>query len=98
MQIEFAADRWRRLAIDVKFTADFDRAIVKAYRKVIGFIATANDERDIRAYKALRLEKLKGDRSHQYSLRLNAKYRLIIEIKAADPKNIIVVVNIEDYH
>ena len=48
--------------------------------------------------RSLRFEKLKGDRSHQHSLRLNNQWRLIIEIQKADPKNIIVVLDIEDYH
>jgi len=31
-------------------------------------------------------------------MRLNDQWRLIIEIKAATPKNIILVIDIEDYH
>ena len=48
--------------------------------------------------RSLNFEKLKGDRSHQHSLRVNQQYRLIVEIKPSDPKNIIVVVEIADYH
>ncbi|MBX6316083.1 MAG: type II toxin-antitoxin system RelE/ParE family toxin [Isosphaeraceae bacterium] len=46
----------------------------------------------------MRFEKLKGNRSHQRSMRLNRQWRLIVEIKASNPRNIIVVVGIEDDH
>jgi proteic killer suppression protein len=61
-------------------------------------IRAAVDERDLRAVRGNNFEKLKGNRSHQYSMRLNDQFRLILGIKKSTPKNIIVVVNIEDYH
>jgi proteic killer suppression protein len=61
-------------------------------------IRAANDERDLYVVKGNRFEKLKGARSHQYSLRLNDQWRLIVEIKSGNPKNTIVVVGVEDYH
>jgi toxin HigB-1 len=98
MQMEFTTHRIERLATDRDFTAGFDRSIVRAFRKVVGFLAQASDERDLYAYKALHFEKLKGNRSHQRSLRLNKQFRLIVEIRQMHPKNVIVVIGIEDYH
>ena len=72
--------------------------VIRGFRKAIRFIRSANDERDFWAMRSLRFEKLKGNRAHQYSMRLNDQWRLILEIPKAEPKNTIVVVAIEDYH
>jgi proteic killer suppression protein len=72
--------------------------MVKAYRKRLQVIRAALDERDLYAIKGNRFEKLKGGRAHQHSLRLNDQMRLIVEIKKSTPKNIIVIVAVEDYH
>ncbi len=98
MDIEFSDDDLARLETDTAFNAGFGVAIVRGYRKVLRFIRSAPDERDFRAMRSLNFEKLQGDRNHQHSLRINRQWRLIIEIKKAEPKNVIVIVAIEDYH
>lgn len=50
------------------------------------------------ALKSLDFEKLRGDRKHQYSMRLNDQFRLIFEIDKGDQGNTIAVLGIEDYH
>lgn len=87
-----------RFLTDLDYVGRFDKAIARAFRKVMNLIERAVDERDLRAFRSLNFEKLKGDRSHQWSLRLNDQWRLIVEIEAAEPKNVIVVIGIEDYH
>jgi proteic killer suppression protein len=98
MEIMFRSDELDKLETDPAFTAGYGREIDKAYRKRIQIIRAAKDERDLYAIRGNRFEKLRGDRSHQYSLRLNDKMRLIVEIESGTPKNKIVVVAIEDYH
>jgi len=98
METEFKNDDLRQLYTDLGFTGGFSVAIVKAYRKRMQLIVNANDERDIRKIKSNHYEKLKGNRDHQHSVRLNDKMRLIFEIKPNTPKNIIVVGSIENYH
>jgi proteic killer suppression protein len=98
MEIAFATEELLNLYTQPDFTAGHGREIVKAYRKRIQFITSANDERDLYAIKGNRFEKLKGDRAHQRSLRLNDKMRLIIEIQEGTQKNKILVIGIEDYH
>jgi proteic killer suppression protein len=61
-------------------------------------IRAAMDERDLVAVRGNRFEKLKGDRSHQYSVRLNDQYRLILEFEGSGQGKVVVVVGIEDYH
>jgi toxin HigB-1 len=87
MEIEFKTADLYKLETDRNFTGGHAREIVKAYRKRIQIIQAATDERDLYAIKGNRFEKLKGDRSHQCSLRLNDKMRLIVEIAEGSPKN-----------
>ena len=98
METEFASDELYELYTKQDFTAGHGGDIVKAYRKRLQIIKAAKDDRDLYAIRGNRFEKLKGDRAHQRSLRLNDKMRLIIEIKEATPKNKVLVIGIEDYH
>lgn len=98
MDVEFADDEWDRLETDMDFNAGFSREIVRAYRKLMQIVRSATDERDFYQLKSLRFEKLKGDRDHQRSMRLNSQWRLIVEIRQGRPKNTVIVVGIEDYH
>jgi proteic killer suppression protein len=98
MEVEFDDSDLERLETDGNFSAGHAAPIVRQYRKVLQIIRAAVDERDIRAYKSRHFEKLKGNRSHQYSLRLNDQWRLIIEIRNDKPPKIIAIVSIEDYH
>ena len=64
----------------------------------MAWIRSADDERDLYQLKSLHYEKLKGDRSHQRSMRLNDQFRLIVELEQNGPEKVVVVVAIEDYH
>lgn len=72
--------------------------VARAYRKRIMAIRAAVDERDLYMTKSNRFKKMEGGRSHQHSMRLNDKWRLILEVVKGKPKNTIIVVAIEDYH
>ena len=98
MDVEYADDDLDRLETDLRFNAGHAHEIVQAFRKRIQTIRAAPDERTFYALKSLHFEKLKGNRAHQYSMRLNKQWRLIVEIKPGQPKNTIIVVAIEDYH
>ena len=98
MEVEFADDTYEQLYTDPGSGGGYAPGIVTAFRKRVQFIRYAKDERDIRNWKSLRLEKLKGNRSHQHSIRLNDKYRLIIELKGTGDEKVVIIVGIEDYH
>ena len=87
-----------RLEVELGFHANLGRPIVKAFRKVMQLLRAAGDERALREMKSLHFEKLSGKRSHQYSVRLNDQFRLILEFEGAAPDKQVVVVGIEDYH
>jgi proteic killer suppression protein len=98
MDIEYTDSELQKLETESCNDGRWPQGIPKAFRKVIAFIRAALDERDFRSMRSLNFEKLKGDRSADCSFRLNDQWRLIVEVKEADPKNAIIVKKIEDYH
>jgi proteic killer suppression protein len=98
MEVDFADESLDRLEIDLQFAAGFDRATVKGFRKVMQVIRAAPDERDFYALKSLHFEKLEGARSHQRSMRITKKWRLIVELNGEAPNKVVKVIGIEDYH
>ena len=98
MLIRFDDDDLRRMYEDDGFRSKrWHRDIVRAFRKVVGWIADAESEIDLYALKSLHFEKLKGDRSGQHSLRLNYQFRLIVCIETRGQRTV-VVIEIVDYH
>ena len=97
MQVQFADRKLERLEVDAGYRAGFGSDLVKQFRRKMAIIRAAIDERAFYAMKSLHYEKLKGDRSHQRSMRLNDQYRLIVEIQTR-PDRTVVVVSVEDYH
>jgi proteic killer suppression protein len=98
MKVEFRDKSCDRLDKDPAYNAGHSAAVVTAFRKRIQFIKAATDERDFREMRSLHYEKLKGDRSHQRSMRLNDQWRLILELDKSGAETVVVVVGIEDYH
>lgn len=98
MEVTFADSKLDRLETDPQYDAGHDQAIVRAFRRRMQAIRAAEDERVFYQLNSWRFEKLKGDRSHQRSIRLNDQWRLIIEIEKNQPKNTVIIVAIEDYH
>ena len=98
MKFEFASDETKSLAEGKESDRNYQAGIGQAFRKRIQSIAAAKDIRDLYAIRSHRFEKLKGERSHQYSMRLNDQWRLIVEIREAADEPVIVIISIEDYH
>ncbi len=98
MDIRFVDHDLERLEVDSSHTAGLSGPLVKAFRKKVWQLRAATDERDLRGARALRFEKLDGSRQHQYSIRLNDQYRLILEIEVESSRKVICVMGIEDYH
>ena len=99
MKIEYDDEELRRLAEEADFRPkQWGRDLVIAYRKKIQVLASAQDERDLRAMRSLNLEKLKGDRTGHYSIRLNDQFRLILTFRTEDDGRVVVVLELVDYH
>lgn len=98
MDVDFEDASLRRLEADPRFTAGFDAAIVKAFRKRMQLIRAAIDERAFYAMKSLHYEKLQGDRAGQCSMRLNDQWRLVLRMQQRDDGKLVVIISIIDYH
>lgn len=98
MDVEFDDNDLDRLETDAQYTAGYSQDIVRAYRKRMQQIRAFQDERDFYAIKSLHFEKLKGDREGQCSVRLNAKWRLILELRGDHPCKVVGIIEIVDYH
>ena len=99
MEVRFGDDELDRLETDARADSGYPQGIAKAFRKRMQQIRASVDERDFYNLKSLRFEKLKGKRAHQYSMRLNDQWRLIVEFDSSKGANkVVVVVAIEDYH
>ena len=80
----FARQRSRKLPQDIQQVA---------YRK-LRMLNNAIDINDLRVPPANRLEKLKGDREGQYSIRINDQWRICFDWSDGDVLNVEIV----DYH
>jgi toxin HigB-1 len=97
MEIRFREASLDRLETDPG-DAGWPPGVVKTYRRRIAMIRAADDERVFYGLKSLHYEKLKGDRKHQHSMRLNDQWRLIVEFEGEGVNRIVWIVGIEDYH
>jgi len=98
MEVEFAGEDLERLERDLQFTAGLSVQIVKGFRKRMQLIRHAMDDRDLYQMKGAHFEKLKGDRAHQRSMKVDDQWRLILEIRGDGPEKVVRVIAIEDYH
>ena len=99
MQIEFEDHDLLRLYEEPEYrVSGIGVELTRAFRKVVGILEAASDERDLRALRSLHFEKLEANRSGQYSLRLHKQWRLIITLRTVEKDKHIVVIEVVDYH
>ena len=73
-----------------KLPADIQKT---AYRK-LAILHSAKELKDLQSFPGNRLEKLKGDRAAQYSIRINDRWRICFDWHERDVVNVEIV----DYH
>lgn len=98
MDVEFSDDNLRRLYTDGEYNAGFSTEVIRAFRKKVLLLMTASDERDLRNARSLHYKQLKGNRKHQWSLRLNGAWRLIVEKRVVNKAITLIVIAIENEH
>lgn len=76
---------------------NYPSEVIDAFFKRMASIKAAKDERDLRALKGARLEKLKGEKD-RYSMRLNVKWRLILRFERDAGGGVVVVLEISDHY
>jgi toxin HigB-1 len=98
MKSRFLSAELQRLYTEVATDGGYAAGIGSAFRKRMQTIIAAVDERTFYNLRSLRFEKLKGKRSHQYSMRLNDQWRLVLELEGKGADKVVAIISIEDYH
>lgn len=70
----------------------FQKEIIKQFKKKIQLMISVDSIEELRLFKSLHFEALKGDRAGDYSIRLNIQYRLIFSIEKEDSGDIVIEV------
>lgn len=98
MEFEFGDRSLEEVYYNPIATVGHGPLVDKGFRKVIGKIQAANDERDLRALKGLHYHKLEGNRNNQHALNITDKWRLVVERVEKEGYTSILIVTVEDYH
>jgi proteic killer suppression protein len=98
MDVEFADENLRQLYTNSNSKAGYGIEIIRSFRKKMQLLVSAGDERDLRAWNSLHYKQLKGDRKHQWTIRLNGPWRLVLEKRIVGNSTTLVVVAIENEH
>jgi proteic killer suppression protein len=77
---------------EIKGKHAFPKDIIKQYKKKIQILVNINTLAQLKQFKGLNFEFLKGDRKGECSIRLNNQYRLIFEQKS-DKEITVILVN-----
>jgi toxin HigB-1 len=113
VQVAFVNPKLERLYLEGKGARKFPVGVVKALITVVRFLLAIENETVLYNAKGLHFEALSGDRKGQHSIRLNKQFRLVLSIiKDPEPQtknlnhetqtrgrqNILVLIELEDYH
>ena len=100
MRLRHKSDVLARLEVEPSYKAEgaYSKGIIGQFRKVMGILRNAVDERDLGAFNALRYKPLQKPRDHQHSVRINDQFRLILEWEGKGETRTLTIVGIEDYH
>ena len=98
MRFEFKDKDLLLLYTEDKNSHHYSKSVVEGFFEAMAIISNAQNESDIRAFKQLHFEKLKGNRDGQHSIKLNQQFRLILQIMKDDQGKILWIIEIVDYH
>jgi len=76
----------------------FPSEVVEKFFSVMEIATSVDNTAQLRQFRSLNYEKLKGDRKGQHSLRLNDQFRLIVAESHDEDGQLLVIVEITDYH
>jgi len=66
---------------NIKGKIPFSKEIIKQYKKKVQVLLSVESVEDLKQFRSLNFEVLKGDRKGEYSIRLNLQYRLILTLE-----------------
>jgi plasmid maintenance system killer protein len=70
----------------------FQKEIITQFKKKIQLLISVDSVDELRLFKSLHFETLKGNLTGEYSIRLNIQYRLIFSIEKEDSGDIVIEV------
>ena len=83
---------------EIKGKQPFSIDVIKQFRKKIPLLMAITKLDDLRSFRSLHFEYLKGDRKGECSVRLNKQYRLIFEPINKNEIKIILVTEISKHY
>jgi proteic killer suppression protein len=89
----FASDETKKVFLG-RISTKLPKDIQRTARRKLLYLDDADDLQDLLAPPGNRLEKLKGDRAGQYSIRINDQWRICFDWIGEKAKNVEIV----DYH
>ncbi|MBM4429866.1 MAG: plasmid maintenance system killer [Chloroflexi bacterium] len=98
MRFQFKKRRLQVLYTEGKGAHKYPAGVVAAFSEVMAIIESASDQQELRAFKSLHFEQLKGARRGECSLRLNDQYRLTLVLEEGPGSTSATILDIEDYH
>jgi len=66
---------------NLKGKLPFSKDIIKQYKKKVQLLISVESVNDLKQFRSLNFEALKGNRKGEYSIILNIQYRLIFSIE-----------------
>ena len=100
MRFRFKTKRLEALYYEGKGTKKYPEGVVDAFFEVMAYIENAVDERELRGFKGLHFEQLRGKRAklgHQ-SIRLNDQYRLILTIRRDQDGKYLLIIRLAKHY
>ncbi|MEO6326722.1 MAG: type II toxin-antitoxin system RelE/ParE family toxin [Thermoanaerobaculia bacterium] len=99
MIVYFAESRLEALYVSGRGAGKFPEPVVNSFLRRVRALEAALDDRDLRAQKSLHFEALKGKSyGGRHSVRLNEKWRLIIEITGAGAQRSVTIHEISNHY
>lgn len=102
MEVRFKDNKLEKLFLtplnEIKGKQPFPVEVIKQFKKKIPLLIAISKLDELRAFKGLNFEFLKGDRKGECSIRLNDQYRLIFEQVAENEIKVILVNEISKHY
>lgn len=95
---DYLAELYETSLDEIKGKHPFGREIIKQYKKKVQLLVGLTKIEQLRQFRGLNFEPLKGDREDEYSIRLNDQYRLIFEIKSNHKIEVILINEISKHY
>lgn len=95
---EYLAGLYETPLEEIKGKQPFGREIIKQYKKKVQLLISITKLEQLRQFRGLNFEYLKGDRKGECSIRLNDQYRLLFSIKSDNSIEVILINEISKHY